>query len=300
MGTRKRASFNWQQWALLGVALVGLELLFFPVIKCGEPARDVREEPTALATASARVAVKAPDSPADSSLSIEQYVAKGVPALDQAWTAQDYQRACNALLTLAKEDATRLPRMRSERSGALFQRLVSKEVLRPYEDPGLDLPTRLTGFTTLGGSVPGLLMTYQGLLGKGHHIERESLELMVMQARVIASMEPAMVAFQAEAHRRRVPDKVLRPQFDQLATGARGVAQGALMIIAARDVYSRSDRSWYIDELRLLLPSLLSLMNPDQRSDTRKQVDALWAAETDPEVKKALDTMRETIFVAKP
>src|SRR3954463_8099617 len=79
----------------------------------------------------------------DQSLTPEQYVAQGAPASDRLWTGKDYAAANDVLSKLADSDPSALPRFRSPRSGAYFDRFISPENIAPLKNQKLSTNTRM-------------------------------------------------------------------------------------------------------------------------------------------------------------
>src|SRR5262249_7733861 len=111
---------------------------------CDKPKQTNTAEPTAPAAPAAAPAAQAPaarsaTAPAmrDASLTLAEYIDAGVPAPDRVWTSADYQAASAALERIGK-DRDVLPRWRSDKSGALFERLVDArnlDLLRDHKTP---------------------------------------------------------------------------------------------------------------------------------------------------------------------
>jgi hypothetical protein len=74
----------------------------------------------------------------DTSLSLDAYIAAGMPAYNRTWTSSDMQKAYKVLKAVAK-DKRRLPRYGSDRSGKLFDRMTSEQNLASFEDPSVPL-----------------------------------------------------------------------------------------------------------------------------------------------------------------
>src|SRR4051812_13257608 len=70
-----------------------------------------------------------PPDPPDHSLPAEEYIKLGVPTHDRPWLGSDMTRAAEALSDIAKDDARKLPRHQSERSGTVFARMISVQNL---------------------------------------------------------------------------------------------------------------------------------------------------------------------------
>src|SRR5205085_2912368 len=63
---------------------------------------------------------------ADRSLSGEQYIARGAPPTTRPWTGKDYSLAADTLKRIAAADVSLLPRYKSAKSGAYFDRIISQ------------------------------------------------------------------------------------------------------------------------------------------------------------------------------
>lgn len=86
----------------------------------------------------------APFSVQDASLSLEDYFAMGVPALDRNWSAEDLRGTALALEVVAKKDPRQLPQCQSTRSGKVFEQLVRREPIDAFANPALPISIRVT------------------------------------------------------------------------------------------------------------------------------------------------------------
>jgi len=66
--------------------------------------------------------------PQDRSLSVEQYVARGLPELGEQWGPEEVARAARLFAELASTEPTQLPRQGSERSGVVFERVLAESL----------------------------------------------------------------------------------------------------------------------------------------------------------------------------
>jgi len=78
----------------------------------------------------------------DYSLTVQEYTAKGMPDPDKPWSVNNYFKAHITLGTLKIYNPKSLPRKQSKKSGAVFSRIVNKEILLFFDDPGLPLSSR--------------------------------------------------------------------------------------------------------------------------------------------------------------
>jgi hypothetical protein len=77
-------------------------------------------------TLAARAGAAEPSVP-DGSLSEKEYMDRGMPALDRAWTSADMAKAAKVLAVIGKEHPEQLPRIRSKKSGTVLARLADTQ-----------------------------------------------------------------------------------------------------------------------------------------------------------------------------
>ena len=78
----------------------------------------------------------------DYSLSVMEYEKLGMPDPDKSWSVNNYFKAHITLGTLKIYNPKSLPRKLSKKSGTVFSRIVNKEILLFFDDPGLPLSSR--------------------------------------------------------------------------------------------------------------------------------------------------------------
>jgi len=78
----------------------------------------------------------------DYSLSVMEYEKLGMPDPDKSWSVNNYFKAHITLGTLKIYNPKSLPRKQSKKSGTVFSRIVNKEILLFFDDPGLPLSSR--------------------------------------------------------------------------------------------------------------------------------------------------------------
>ena len=75
----------------------------------------------------------------DLSLSLEEYINQGMPDYSRNWTPKDYEDAWQALIRIKNKKPFSLPRKNSEKSGMIFERIVSPENFSFIEEDSLRL-----------------------------------------------------------------------------------------------------------------------------------------------------------------
>jgi hypothetical protein len=91
----------------------------------------------------------------DTSLSLDAYIAAGMPSYDRTWTASDIEKALKVLQKLAKVKG-QLPRYGSERSGQLFDRITSEDNLEFCDDPSDPLTKRMSTYSQYTDALRGI------------------------------------------------------------------------------------------------------------------------------------------------
>lgn len=78
----------------------------------------------------------------DYSLTVQEYMEKGMPDPYKTWSVNNYFRAQITLGTLKIYNPNSLPRKHSKKSGVVFSRIINKEILLFFDDPALPLASR--------------------------------------------------------------------------------------------------------------------------------------------------------------
>src|SRR5688572_19670382 len=121
---------------------------------------------------------------ADTSLALPVYRAAGVPEIDHVWSARDYERCLAVFADLLRSGRSDLPRRGSQRSGALFARLVAIENFRSADEAALpERARRLQGYLE---AYPGLLQVYSPA-SDGIDFSVEQTELIVSLLELLKS-----------------------------------------------------------------------------------------------------------------
>jgi hypothetical protein len=218
-------------------------------------------------------------------LTLEAYVAAGLPAPDRAWGANDYDTANAALGRIVSRDPGALPRLASPRSRAAFLRMVDPTNLEPPRKA----PAGQRGLTLgmLGSGAGKISMLYMRAGSQGEDVSRELLALMSFAVRAMAG---ALDAFDElwDAGRPLNEDGWAHVQH-----GAAESVAGALTTLTERDFYAAADRAKLADDLGETLPVLVAHLTPLSRTEMMGRLRALANDETDPLLAPALRALAE-------
>ena len=126
--------------------------------------------------------------PPDESLTTDEYVGLGLPDPDKEWTGEEMAKAQSVLAEVAQKGAEHLPRYESDKSGAVFARLISTDSLKTFVDPALPLGGRVIGVAVYSEAVGKLLQIYFNALKAEQVDGRDMLELSEASYHVMNSM----------------------------------------------------------------------------------------------------------------
>lgn len=224
----------------------------------------------------------------DRSLAAAAYVAKGLPPADPVWAPQDYHRAVKVLEELANEDASLLPRFASPQSGAVFARLVSADNLQALRAAKLS-PNEQMGLATELFPALGKLMTLYATKSRPEAVfDREVTELMAL---LLAASHEMMVI--GDNFMKTVPadDPRLEARLAgraKLQGGIGTIVQGCVVTLSERAFYRPAARAQLAAALAAELPRLYPYLLPAARQELPGQLEQAASAETDPELKLAI------------
>lgn len=205
---------------------------------------------------------------ADTSLALAVYRAAGVPEIDQAWSARDYERCLTVFADLLRSGRSDLPRRGSERSGALFARLVAVENFRSADAaPPPERARRLQDYLAV---YPGLLQVYSPA-NDGMDFSVEQTELIVSLLELLKSALDSThaladdVGSEGGASENAAPADVYSRQ-QQMALG---VVRGASAMLAEPERYALPLRQYLKAALVRSSPALEQHLDPNAASEVR-------------------------------
>lgn len=124
----------------------------------------------------------------DNSLSVDDYVELGMPDIDRIWGMADYTQAYNVLSKIKWEQPIELPRKDSERSGSLFEHMVSLEYLSFLQDSTMSLNAKAERISEFTRVYDYWIDIYTIPILKRNHYHREIIDLQIFNLRVMEAM----------------------------------------------------------------------------------------------------------------
>ena len=213
--------------------------------------------------------------PDDHSLTADEYLKLGMPAVDRAWNGEDMVRAAKAVATMAKDDAGKLPRYRSDRSGVLFARLTSSQNLEMYYDKKLSLDLRMSSALAYLGATNEVLQSYVSSFLKSVTGDSELIELIGSDVRTAA----VLLQLIDEELPTLKPDNQNAAErnagLEKMRNGLATMTAGALTTLTETTSYRTSERTRLLRYLQETLPAIVAHLSTAAQSETLVRIEAL-------------------------
>ena len=124
----------------------------------------------------------------DHSRSVAAYMELGMPDPGRGWTMEDYKQAHNVLARIKWEHPTELPVSDSEKSGALFDHMVSLEYLSFLKDTTLSLNAKAERISEFARVYDYWIEIYTIPILKENPYHHEILDLQIFNVRLMEAM----------------------------------------------------------------------------------------------------------------
>lgn len=213
--------------------------------------------------------------PDDHSLTAEEYLKLGMPATDRAWSGEEMSRAASALAAMAKDDAGKLPRYRSDRSGVLFARMTSLQNLEIYHNKKLSLDLRMSPALAYFDATNDVLQLYVSSFLKGVTGDGELMELIGSDLRT-AVVLLGLVDEELPTIKPDDPGAAGRiAGLGKMRNGLATMTAGALTTLTEASSYRTSERARLLRYLQETLPAIVARISPSAQSETQVHIEAL-------------------------
>ena len=231
----------------------------------------------------------------DHSLSVGEYIARGMPTLEREWVAQDFEDAAQVLKRLAQEDSSRLPRFESVKSGALFARFANPENLTVLRDRSLPIKMRVGLLDEYLTGMKTILRVYIDALMRGQPTDREVIRMMGVLTRLTRLTYPLMYEFTATLPPDDPKMEARRAGIQQMREGTATMLQGWLLTLTERSHYRKEELLILCGYLKDDLPALFPELLPEAQTQVRNKLRQLGEQEKDPDLQKAIAELRDAL-----
>jgi hypothetical protein len=124
----------------------------------------------------------------DLSLSEEEYSALGLPDYAEIWNNEDYWEAYGVLAKLRNSKPYSLPQKHSEKSGKIFERIISMENFSFLEDDSLTLKEKAFLIQNHNIIQEQFVDVYTNIYGEDQYYNRELIDLYLFGLRISHKM----------------------------------------------------------------------------------------------------------------
>lgn len=124
----------------------------------------------------------------DNSLSAHAYVALGMPDPGKKWNMADYTQAYNVLAKIKWEQPLELPAKDSEKSGLLFEHMVSLEYLSFLQDSTMSLAEKAERISEFIKVYDYWMDVYTNPTLKRNYYNREIIDIQIFNLRLTEAM----------------------------------------------------------------------------------------------------------------
>ena len=245
-----------------------------------------------LDTASAEQKQRAA-TPADSSLTVAEYVELGVSPPERAWTVAE-QQAC--AVVLADLESEKLPRLDSTKSGAIFRRMIAEE--NPGQKTAATLKERATSSSLALAASNKHLVTYALAFESDVNVDYELAELV----RLLLRQYLGLIAIIEEPEPDLSPERKAQKSavIAQVSSGSAAMFSGMVMMLSVTEgakekALHPEARRALADHLATFAPKYRKHFSPESRESLRLEVEKLRAAEKDKKVDASLAKILETV-----
>ena len=221
----------------------------------------------------------------DRSLAPADYVALGMPANDRLWSATDYQSALRVIAKLPREQ---LPRVASERSAPVLERVTDRANLGLYLNRSLPLAQRLPDLLDLIDAANAMNKIYLAALVKDLSFADDSLRLSGFMIEGAAAETMLLDEFLPTLDKSDPSYAVRMQGLDQMRRGLAQMVQGDILLLGVQDTFSSAARARFAGIAAAQLPIIAPQLPALSRQEFQAKLQAIVANERDPEVKRLL------------
>ena len=143
----------------------------------------------------------------DRSIDMKELKKMGMPDCDKLWTGKEYGKAYSILMGIKNNQPYKLPRKGSEKSGEVFNRLISRENMSFLENDSIPLNVRAEVILRFLSTYEDVIDIYTNILMKKQYYTPELVDIylfgldimqnmLILGEKINKSTEPDDVAFQ--------------------------------------------------------------------------------------------------------
>lgn len=213
--------------------------------------------------------------PSDESLTAAEYIQLGLAAPDREWTGVDMAKAQEVFTALAQQGARKLPRYKSERSGAVFARITSPQNLKIFRDKSMPLNVRLPQALSYYQASNGILKLYLSAFVEKDARDSELVEMLGSQLRstvvLIGLLDELLPTIKKDDPKYQVRMQGL----EQTKRGLASIVAGCLQTLTERDSYRASELLRLLGYMQETFPSIVPHLTAESRMETMARLEQM-------------------------
>lgn len=231
----------------------------------------------------------------DHSLTIDEYISLGIPDPDKIWSIRDYRKASSIIESLANKDIQNLPRIGSNKSGKIIERIVSEENILNAVNASTSVEEKLRTHLDFGNEILKMERTYGRAAKKNIVFFKEKIEMSTwglkqMKPRHLLGMEYIDQLTPSELA--RIKNKNI---FNRLEDNYSRIAELTLELVSTEDPYIKSCNIKLASEASRSLPFIISQTPKDFQIEIKNRILTMIDEESNYEIKTALTTLYKSL-----
>ncbi len=234
-------------------------------------------------------------SPQDVSLTAKKLVERGMPAPDRGWGGADYKKAAQVLDELARSEPAGLPRFQSTRSGQVFSRIVSRELLDQLASSKIPVNTRMGDFLDSFDGSRAIFSAYVVAHAKGAPLSAEVTQLASHLVRLTRTAMEVSKEFLASLPADDPKKETRQAGLTKMKSGLATMLGGVLTMLTERSRYAVGDRVGMAVTLKEVLPHVYKALPELSRAELSKRLDEIVEGSDEASIKKPLEEARASL-----
>ncbi len=225
----------------------------------------------------------------DQSLTLKEYEKRGVPAVTKnAWSLNEFSTAINKLEELKSENPALLPLKGSKKSGALFEKLLSREIIKVLGDTTRSYADRVNSVMPYISSVSRLLNLY---FDPGQAKQLHSKEVLNIMDFYMDLMSAVMgVTYMVIAS----PNSGIKSNegLEQARAGYNLFSHGLVATMGSESAYEKEDLIFFSKKLKLFLEKSWPWYDEKTRTELKANINSIIAKTSISQVRDNLKGMK--------
>jgi len=250
-----------------------------------------RETPSGPASADA----SPPKSVPDESLPADQYVTQGLPSYDRPWVGQDLTVVAAKLKALAADNPQQLPRRGSDKSGAVFARLVADDNLAFFRNRSLPLSSRFPDGLAYFQSQNEILKSYAGALDRGKVSGDDVIDLLAAELSTVQAVLELVDEFMPTIPKDDGKYEVRMHGLQTMRQGLATMVSGVLTALTESQVYGVETRLRLLARCLDTFPHIIPKLTKPSQAEVKRRLAELASDPTVSGLRPQLVSLRDVV-----